>query len=478
MADQPIATSRFFIFIANEKRWSWADLFNPTTEEGKAGFVTYTREGQGGKQAFANAKSGDIVFGYQNGKGIVMIGLVGQKISSDELTVKPLVDHLLTKPVTFTELQGPPALRNPNTGVASIIGIVQSRLYQLKDKLGQPDAIIELLTKNNSAEAEQLLKYLHDLQSVTNEAASDISGAQDEPDDDDYLPPIKQIEFVTFHQSYSYEDFVEGLRPVANERGQVEYKVVDGIFKRLCQEAERPENHNHKYLLVIDEINRANIAKVFGELITLIEDDKRGQHPVRLTYSQKELVVPPNLHIVGTMNTSDRSIALLDIALRRRFAFMEMLPKPELLSDPELVTKDIAKLGVDLTTLLTSLNHKIVGLLDRDHQIGHSYFMRLDAEGRDPVARLSFVWYHQIIPLLQEYFYNDGEKLYKLLGKTFVKLDQPNEAASMLGQNRRSYQLIEPLEGNLLAAALNEWIINASKPGQGTNHIPSDAAAN
>lgn len=265
----------------------------------------------------------------------------------------------------------------------------------------------------------------------------------------DQQPDPEQIsefsEFVTFHQSFAYEEFVEGLRPQVNQDGEIGYEVQDGVFKRICKRAkDDPEN---RYLLVIDEINRANIAKVFGELITLLEDDKRlGQSKelqVKLPYSQDTFGVPANLFVVGTMNTADRSIALLDLALRRRFTFVEFIPDPELLG----MVADI-----DLVTLLRCLNQRVAALIDRDHQIGHSYFLEID-----DVANLRFVWYHRVIPLLQEYFYNDSERLRAVLGSSFVReIEVDPSTQEALGElyevQGNRYEIVELKDAAFLAA--------------------------
>ncbi len=218
-------------------------------------------------------------------------------------------------------------------------------------------------------------------------------------------PDSEFVRHVTFHPSYSYEEFVEGLKP--DNKGN--YFIQDGIFKKICAAAQADPNNT--YVLVIDEINRGRTEKIFGELITLIEGDKRGKRSAHLAYSQDKFTVPTNLHIIGTMNTADRSLTYLDAALRRRFGFFELMPDYSLVKG---VVNDI-----HLDKLLEKLNSKIIDHAGREKQIGHSYFM-FDGKPIQTIEQLWSVFTHEIIPLLQDYFYDDYEKLHMILGDAFV----------------------------------------------------------
>ncbi len=345
----------------------------------------------------------------------------------------------------------------------------------------------------------------------------------------DQLIEEGQIVFTTFHQSMSYEDFIEGIKPVNTESdGSLTYEIQPGIFKALCDSAQTRNSHgfdtaykklqerlaqlneNEKlplttptgkefsislnskgnfylytgqdqnrqgvltkdnlrkqingediwyqgyntgvlnllereygyspnqletakdYVLIIDEINRGNVSQIFGELITLIEDDKRlGKSEgisITLPYSKQKFGVPSNVYIIGTMNTADRSVEALDAALRRRFSFIEMPPKPALIkTEGKLKDKagilDVGDLGsIDLANLLEVINKRIEKLLDSDHQIGHSFFLPVSS-----ISSLKEVFQNKIIPLLKEYFYGDFGKLGLVLGKGFF---EPTETSS------------------------------------------------
>ena len=281
-----------------------------------------------------------------------------------------------------------------------------------------------------------------------------------------------QIGFVTFHQSFSYEDFVEGIRAETNNEGNLSYAVKDGIFKKLAIEAlfskyetqnltdEKSindvwltvkdnqqkemdfdaQNYEHKklllsapnrpaflkgtgkpYILIIDEINRGNTSRIFGELITLIESTKRAGSDEAmdavLPYSQEIFTVPNNLYIIGTMNTADRSLALIDTALRRRFDFIEKMPDVTLIKNKK--TKNSLEIeGVNIQEMLQAINDRIEALYDREHTIGHAFFMKLGDDST--ITDLASVFRRNILPLLEEYFFEDWNKICQVLGKSGI----------------------------------------------------------
>ena len=218
-------------------------------------------------------------------------------------------------------------------------------------------------------------------------------------------PSVQRLTSITFHPSYAYEDFVEGFRPKQTAEGAMALVLVDGVFKRVC-DAARAHPYT-RYVVLIDEINRGNIPKIFGELITLIEKDKRG-FTVQLPQSGTNFAVPPNVVIIGTMNTADRSVQLLDTALRRRFAFLELLPESDRL---EGATAG----GLALDTFLDELNQQIRQRFGREKQVGHAMFFHAGGIVESPESFAS-MFYYELLPLLQEYLYEDYTELRNLLG--------------------------------------------------------------
>ena len=404
-------------------------------------------------------------------------------------------------------------------------------------------------------------KTYHTVEAAVKAAMPDLADVQDRSELKalyEKLVEAGRIRFVTFHQSFSYEEFVEGLR-ASSEDGEISYDIEPGIFKQVCEDAslgcttsdsplekaisqfietlqneeklelttlqgnpfnveygnekvlwaypqqtESARGHRislrhvrelyegtlntpghypyvrgtlaylkehydlpdasavvmpstkENYVLVIDEINRGNISKIFGELITLVEPSKRAGQPealsVQLPYSKKEFSVPSNLHIIGTMNTADRSLALMDTALRRRFDFQEMMPDSSLL-------KDVKVQGVDIRQLLEKMNQRIEYLYDREHTLGHAFFMPLkELEGDAQFEELQSIFRNKVIPLLEEYFFEDWEKIRLVLGDNqysnetlqFVKQVQVS-AADLFGNKYQD----DSLDGENVSYQLN-----------------------
>ncbi|WP_419657522.1 ATPase associated with various cellular activities AAA_5 [Desulfosarcina variabilis str. Montpellier] len=244
------------------------------------------------------------------------------------------------------------------------------------------------------------------------------------------------VRLCTFHPAYGYDDFIEGYRP-KTVKDQMVFELRDGILKQLCDDADNePDN---KYYLIIDEINRGDIPRIFGELLTIIENDKRGT-PVLLPNSGTSFCFPQNVYLLGTMNTADRSIALLDAALRRRFGFIELMPDTSVLGNTVIE-------GIPLGPWLEALNAKICDHIGRDARnlrIGHAYFL---SKGKpiNTYTKLVQVMQDDIFPLIEEYCYEDYEKVFKILGGSIV--DQENQKIRKeLFESSRKDELIQALK--------------------------------
>ena len=242
-----------------------------------------------------------------------------------------------------------------------------------------------------------------------------------------YLQPkLERFSFVSFHQAYGYEEFVEGIRPHIADNGQMSYRIESGAFLRLCQQAKH--DPSHRYAMLIDEINRANVARVFGELMSLIEPTKRaGQTDslsVNLAYSRQPFSVPSNVDIYATMNSQDHSLSPLDMAFRRRFEFIECQPQPQLLGK---VVANGAE--IDLAKLLTALNERISQNLAKDSQLGHSFLW-----GIDSLHALSAAFSQSIIPQVAQACQHHGQILQAIFGQTFIRLIDNKKATEFMAQ--------------------------------------------
>jgi len=289
--------------------------------------------------------------------------------------------------------------------------------------------------------------------------------------------------FITFHQAYSYEEFIEGIKPTISETGGTEkdiaYEYSNGIFLQACEaatklagykslkeclgdsKAARQEKFQQAisegkiFSFCIDEINRANIAGVFGDLITLIEISKRiggsEEMIVSLPYSKRRFGVPANLQIIGTMNTADRSITLIDTALRRRFEFIELAPDSEIFK-----TLGIEKIGnIDLVNLFDSINNRIKHFLGKDQCIGHAYFLNLE-NSPSPKKDLLSIFMQKIIPLLEEYFYNDYERIRLVLGDDNPQKNENDHCFYILNKSQNPFLS----ESDLVDEEKNVYSIN------------------
>jgi 5-methylcytosine-specific restriction protein B len=363
-------TRRVWWVVANPSQWSWDALFREKKVRYRYGRL---------QRNYPLVQVGDLVVGYQAtpDKKIVALGRITEGFNpagkNGVIEIGP-VSEIKNGP-TFDEMSQDATLRKSEP----IRFNNQGTLFALTE--AEASHLLALLSDKNA----NLQPYL--------DGETGISG----------------LTRLTFHPSYSYEDFIEGFRPVETGDATISLRLEDGIFKRICRAAQAQPDKT--FLLLIDEINRANLAKVFGEIITLLENDKRGL-AITLPQSKESFFVPPNVYLLGTMNTADRSIKLLDAALRRRFAFIELMPDLEILRG--------AKIGaLSLDVFLGELNRRIAEHDGREKQIGHAVLLDRGQPVSDQeefVARFK----EEILPLLQEYCYDDFAALARYLGPKLV----------------------------------------------------------
>jgi 5-methylcytosine-specific restriction protein B len=364
----PPAGSTAWWMVANPAKWSWEQLF----VDGAVGYRT-------GRIArnYTRIRAGDLVFCYEAQPAQRIVG-IARVTDVDTTSPEPVRLIALTRVAhgpTWTQLRDDPvlALSEPVTNRS------QGTLFALT--------------------AEECAELAGLIDEVDPEVTAAVSPHGD----------VGQLTQVTFHPSYGYEDFIEGFKPIQAPGGGLNLRLIDGIFKRVCRAA--TENPGLPYLVLIDEINRGNLPKIFGELITLLEVDKRGL-AVRLPQSGEQFAVPPNVYVLGTMNTADRSIRLLDAALRRRFAFHELLPDRE-----PLEGAFVGKLH--LADLLTTLNGRIRAEVGRERQVGHAFFLR-DGQPLATEEEFAAAFRGDVLPLLQDYACDDYGLLVRLLGDTLI----------------------------------------------------------
>lgn len=263
------------------------------------------------------------------------------------------------------------------------------------------------------------------------ERSAALAGLLPAPQSDD----VAQVTLVTFHPSYGYEDFVEGYKPEPlADRPGLNLQLRQGVFLRICEAAE--QKPDLPFLLIIDEINRGDLPRILGELVTLLEIDKRTI-PVKLPISGRQIRIPPNVRVIGTMNTADRSIGHLDVAIRRRFGFIEVAP------DLDAVDGSVG--GLDLAGFLAGLNSRLVREFGPDHQIGHACLLRDDRPLRTE-EELAAVFYHDIVPQIEDHSLGRAEPMQAVLGELVDSLS--GRIARMAPQDLASKLAIEFAEAD------------------------------
>ncbi len=421
-SDQKIETTEKYywlntnpiIFTYFDKPIGFEQLFTGKNENGNL------------RDNFSNAKIFEKVFIYETGeKRLIGIGKITKKSEDHSLTIK-LIDHF-ENPITFDELKAIKRLEQAsfitnNMGTLKNITEEETKilleLIQSKNELRDDTYSFEKLDKEvflKKEECEKIYSILKEKKNIILEGAPGVGKTYIAKKLCYAIMEKKEEErllCIQFHQSYSYEDFVLGYRPT--KKGG--FKLKSGPFLEFCEKARNDKQKD--YFLIIDEINRGNISKIFGELLVLIENDKRDTHSVDLAYQGKDnqyknFTIPRNLYIIGLMNTADRSLALMDFALRRRFAFYRINP---LFDEEKFKTyaQNIPYLN-EVISSIKNLNNKIKDdeSLGEGFMIGHSYFSNFkENESKEEIKnKLELILEYEIQPMLKEYWYDEKDKL-------------------------------------------------------------------
>ena len=446
--NQTAENTRYWWLNANPKFWSFTSL----DVGGTIPFTLYNNNKQKRKifSHFAEVQKGDKVIGYDATprKQIVALCSVDQASDGKQIIIKK--DQAIPNPVQLSTFKEAEELKNMEfftRKIGSLFSMTKDEydyILGLIDDENPPQDPPKSYTETDfTHDVFMESDELHQIQSALEYkgniilqgppgvgktyAAKRLAYSMMGCKDDSHIIQIQ------FHQSYSYENFIEGYQPT-----DTGFELEQGIFPALCRKAENDKDPDSKYFLLIDEINRGNLSKIFGELLMSIENKYRGK-PVKLAYSGDSLIVPKNLYIIGTMNTADRSLAIIDYALRRRFAFITLKPHLE-----DVVGKQKAKWEakgnsdrlIKLLNAVIDLNDKISedSTLGEGFCIGHSYFMR-DDKTPDEIARQ--IVNYDLIPLIEEYWFDNEPKLKEERNKLLkvIENEKSNQAAPAESQS-------------------------------------------